>query len=217
MELTGKTIGEIEIPIDSVYLKGLLTIPDQARNIIIFVHGSGSSRLSPRNQSVAEFLQNAGFATLLFDLLTEKEDREYENRFDIKLLTRRLEAVTEWAKSQPNIKNLSVGYFGASTGSAAAINAAADLKNEIKAIVSRGGRPDLSLTEALESVSAPILLIVGGEDDDVLQLHSRILPLIRTKNKMEIIPGATHLFEEPGALEKVSEIAAEWFKEYMRN
>jgi putative phosphoribosyl transferase len=210
------TKNEVEIQIDSIFLKGNLAVPERPKGIVLFAHGSGSSRLSPRNSYVAEILEGAGFATLLFDLLTEEEDRAYENRFDIDLLTDRLIAATKWVNAQSHLKNLPIGYFGASTGSAGAINAAAHLKGEIKAVVSRGGRPDLSRKSALASASSPILLIVGGKDNEVLQLHRQILPHIHAENKLEIIPDATHLFEEPGALEKVAQLATDWFLKYLK-
>lgn len=206
----------IKIFLDSIVLEGILTIPKNAKGVVVFAHGSGSSKLSPRNTFVAQVLQKAGFATLLFDLLTEEEDKIYENRFNISLLTDRLKVVTNWLKKQAQTKDLSIGYFGASTGSASAIKAAADLKETIKAVVSRGGRPDLA-EKTLEKIKSPTLLIVGGDDNTVLKLNRESLKLIKAEKKLEIIPGATHLFEEPGTLEKVAWLAANWFTRYLTN
>ena len=205
---------QVNIPADSTKLDGILTISNDAQGLVIFAHGSGSSRLSPRNRFVAGVLQKAGMGTLLFDLLTAKEDEVYENRFDIPLLTGRLRAATLWAKGQPGTAKLKMGYFGASTGTAVALVAAADFGMEIKAIVSRGGRPDLA-NEALGRVTAPTLLLIGGEDHVVIGLNKKAYDLIKAKKEMKIIPGATHLFEEPGALEEVAWLAAEWFKKYL--
>lgn len=202
---------QVNIPIDSVKLDGILTVPKKAEGLVIFAHGSGSSRLSPRNRFVAGVLQKAGMGTLLFDLLTAKEDEVYENRFDIPLLTRRLKAATLWAKGQLDTSKLRVGYFGASTGTAVALVAAADFGKEIKAIVSRGGRPDLA-KEALGRVTSPTLLIVGGEDHVVIGLNQKAYDQIGAEKEMKIIPGATHLFEELGALEEVARLAADWLK-----
>jgi putative phosphoribosyl transferase len=206
--------GQIIIPADQVKLNGILTIPEDAGGLVIFAHGSGSSRLSPRNTFVAGVLQKAGMATLLFDLLTEKEDETYENRFDIPLLTVRLKAATQWVKGQGDSATFKIGYFGASTGTAVALVAAADLGEEIKTIVSRGGRPDLA-NEALEKVLAPTLLIVGGEDYVVIELNKQAYDRIKAEKQLEIIPGATHLFEEPGTLEEAARLAAEWFKRHL--
>lgn len=195
------------IKLDDVELPGTLDIPDNAKGIVVFAHGSGSSRLSPRNNFVAKELRNAGFGTLLFDLLTEKEDETYETRFDIDLLTRRLVAVTRWLAAR-RIR-LPIGYFGASTGAASALDAAAELDDRIRAIVSRGGRPDLA--SRLERVTAPTLLIVGGGDEPVIGMNEKAKRRLRCTCKLEIVPGATHLFEEPGTLETVAELAAKWF------
>jgi predicted alpha/beta-hydrolase family hydrolase len=203
---------KIDIPLDNITLEGILTIPEKATAIVIFVHGSGSSRYSPRNNFVAEVLQKAGFATLLFDLLTEAEDEIYGNRFNIDLLTERLISVTKWLLAQANTKKLKIGYFGASTGAAAAIKAAAKLGATIKTIVSRGGRPDLA-GEALAQIQSSTLLIVGGNDFDVLQLNQQAGQLIKAKKEITIISGATHLFEEPGTLEQVANVATRWFKQ----
>jgi len=204
----------VHIPADSVKLEGELHIPTGAKGIVIFVHGSGSSRFSSRNIFVAQVLRSAKLATLLFDLLTREEDMDYENRFDIPLLARRLIAVTKWVRTQEQTRNLQIGYFGASTGAAAALIAAVEKGNDIKAIVSRGGRPDLA-KEALESVNVPTLFIVGGDDDVVLRLNRDAMRRMRTKIELKVIPGATHLFEEPGALEEVSRLATGWFTEYL--
>ncbi|MCL4476723.1 MAG: dienelactone hydrolase family protein [Nitrospirae bacterium] len=204
----------VKIPVDSVKLDGILTIPKDTQALVIFVHGSGSSRLSPRNMFVAGVLQKAGIGTLLFDLLTAKEDEVYENRFDIPLLTGRLKAATLWAGEQPETAKLKIGYFGASTGTAVALVAAADFGKEIKAIVSRGGRPDLA-KDALGKVITPTFLIIGGEDHVVIGLNKKAYDLIEAEKQVKIIPGATHLFEEPGALEEVARLAAEWFKKYL--
>jgi dienelactone hydrolase len=205
---------QVKIPADSVKLDGILTIPKDARGLVIFAHGSGSSRLSPRNRLVAGVLQKTGMGTLLFDLLTAKEDEVYENRFDIPVLTGRLKATTLWAKGQPETTKLKLGYFGASTGTAVALVAASDFGKEIKAIVSRGGRPDLAW-DALGRVISPTLLIVGGEDQVVIGLNKKAYDLIKTEKQLKIIPGATHLFEELGALEEVARLAADWFKKYL--
>lgn len=205
---------QVKILADSVKLEGILTIPEEALSLVIFAHGSGSSRLSPRNRYVAEVLQKSGMGTLLFDLLTSEEDEIYENRFDIPLLTERLKAATAWTRGQAETSRLKIGYFGASTGTAVALVAAADFGEEIKAIVSRGGRPDLAM-KALEKVLAPTLLIVGGEDHVVIELNKMAYEIIKSEKQLKIIPGATHLFEEPGALEAASRVATEWFKKYL--
>jgi putative phosphoribosyl transferase len=204
----------IRIPADSVTLEGVLDVPQGAQAIVIFAHGSGSSRHSPRNKFVAQVLREAGMGTLLFDLLTTEEDTIYENRFDIGLLTDRLKAVTLWLKGQPQTMNLRIGYFGASTGAAAALNSAADLGAVIGAIVSRGGRPDMA-EQAFEKVQAPTLLIVGEYDDVVIKLNQLAYNLIKAEKELTIIPGATHLFEEPGTLDEVARLAAKWFKQHL--
>ncbi|TAL27464.1 MAG: alpha/beta hydrolase [Nitrospirae bacterium] len=205
---------QITIPIDSVRLDGTLVIPEGASAMVVFAHGSGSSRHSPRNKFVAGVLQKSGIGTLLFDLLTRQEDAVYENRFDIPLLTDRLKGATVWLKSQPSTKHLNIGYFGASTGTASAIRAAADPRLNIKAIVSRGGRPDLA-EEALSIIKTPTLLIVGGLDDVVIQLNKKAFAMIKSEKELSIIPGATHLFEEQGKLEEAARLAADWFKRYL--
>lgn len=203
---------EIAIKIGKVELKGDLAVPDAPHGLVIFAHGSGSSRLSSRNRAVAAELNRAGFATLLFDLLTEEEDETYANRFDIQLLTRRLVTVTKWATEK--LPDVPLGYFGASTGAAAALFAAAELKDAIQAVVSRGGRPDLAL-DGLPKVTAPTLLIVGGDDTEVIELNRLALAQLRCTKDISIVPGATHLFEEPGALEQVSELAKSWFARHL--
>ncbi len=204
----------VKIPIDSIELEGILKIPENPKSLVIFSHGAGSSRLSPRNNYVADVLNKVGIATLLFDLLTEEEDEVYENRFDIPRLTERLIATTEWVKKQAELKDLSMGYFGSSTGAASALNAAAELGESIKAVVSRGGRPDLSLPN-LPNVKSPTLLIVGGWDDVVIGMNEEALAAITCGKKLEIVPEATHLFEEPGKLEEAAELASKWFQKYL--
>jgi len=206
---------EIVIPLMDAQLNGRLRIADDQKGLVIFSHGSGSSRLSSRNNYVAEFLQNDGFSSLLFDLLTEQEDRIYENRFDIDLLTERLINVTQWIQQHKELEGLPAGYFGASTGAASALCAAAGLENEIKAIVSRGGRPDLSMP-VLHKIKAPTLLIVGANDDIVIELNNKAYNSLGGIKKMEIIKGATHLFSEPGKLEEVAELSSNWFDKYLK-
>lgn len=205
---------DVRIELDGCSLAGTVGLPARALGLVIFAHGSGSSRLSPRNRHVAMLLQRAGLATLLFDLLTPEEERADlpagQLRFDIRFLARRLEAVTRWAKADASTAPLRVGYFGASTGAAAALRAAANAALDIGAVVSRGGRPDLA-EEALEKVHAPVLLVVGGNDAAVLGLNRRALDRLRGPKHLEIVAGASHLFEEPGALDSVAELAARWF------
>lgn len=203
----------VNVKIDSASLEGMLEIPKGANCLVLFAHGSGSSRLSPRNTYVAGVLNKAKIATFLFDLLTEEEDQNYENRFNINLLTQRLVAVTGWVKRQEQTKNLKIGYFGASTGAASALIAASMLKSGIVAVVSRGGRPDLAI-DVLDRVVSPTLLIVGGNDLDVIKLNQRVYEALECTKKLEIVKGATHLFEEEGALEKVAELANSWFLKY---
>jgi putative phosphoribosyl transferase len=205
--------GNVSIPVDDVTLEGRLAIPREAREIILFSHGSGSSRFSPRNTRVASHLQRNGFGTLLFDLLTALEDRKYENRFDIERLTERLVKVTQWLEEQDVAKDCHFGYFGASTGAASALKAAAMLP-EISAVVSRGGRPDLAW-ESLSKVRCPVLLIVGSLDREVIELNRGALQLIRAPKRLSLIPGATHLFEEPGCMEQVCKLSADWFEVHM--
>ncbi|WP_273568061.1 dienelactone hydrolase family protein [Maribacter halichondriae] len=200
----------LAIQLDGLVLKGDLIIPENAFGLVVFSHGSGSSRLSPRNKYVAQMLQQRGLATLLFDLLTVDEDRIYENRFNIDLLSMRLIDVTQWMQNQKEIKRLPIGYFGASTGAASALRAAAFFGDEIKAVISRGGRPDLALSE-LHKVTAPTLFIVGGWDDVVIELNQKAYDKLKCERKLEIVPHATHLFEEQGKLEEVARLSADWF------
>lgn len=195
-------------------LEGDLAIPAGARAIIVFAHGSGSSRFSPRNRRVAMQLREAGLATLLMDLLTDSEEREQDLRFDIPLLADRVTLAAEWLRSSPETDDLKIGYFGASTGAAAALVAAARDPDNVYAVVSRGGRPDLA-EDDLENVEAPTLLIVGGEDDAVLDLNRRAQRRLRCPSRLAVVPGATHLFEEPGALDEVTRLAREWFLSHL--
>jgi putative phosphoribosyl transferase len=202
----------VEIPADGARLAGDLRLPPHIRGLVIFAHGSGSSRLSPRNIQVASALNASGFASLLFDLLTPAEAANRENVFDIPLLATRLVAATRWSQQGPDLAGQPIGYFGASTGAAAALCAAADLGGGIRAVVSRGGRPDLAGSR-LDAVVAPTLLIVGGDDMAVLELNEAAARALRCPHELAVVPGATHLFEEPGALERVSELASAWFTE----
>lgn len=197
-----------------VSVAGHLTIPENPRGIVVFAHGSGSSRHSPRNRYVAEVLNAAGLATLLFDLLTPDEERNRANVFDIELLASRLVHVTGWLASQPDAASLPVGYFGASTGAGAALVAAADPRVKVEAVVSRGGRPDLA-GRSLANVVAPTLLIVGGRDQVVIELNRRAQAVIPGRCELTIVPGATHLFEEPGTLEQVAKLACDWFIDHL--
>ena len=199
----------------SFFLEGLLSIPLKAKGIILFVHGSGSSRFSPRNNFVAEILNKAHLATFLVDLLSKEEDLNYETRFDIDLLTKRVEKMIDWIKQQEGIKDLPLGLFGASTGAAAALKAAVTKEKEVLAIVSRGGRPDLA-KDSLFLVKAPTLLIVGEEDGEVIKLNEQAYRALPEVKKIEIVPHATHLFEEPGCLEKVANLAELWFCSHLR-
>ncbi len=211
-------MSEVRIPIGSAEVGGNLDVSADASGLVIFAHGSGSSRFSPRNRQVAASLQQAGFGTLLMDLLTAEEDRvdarTAEYRFDIHLLAARLVAATNWIRSQPHTSRLPIGYFGASTGAAAALIAAAQRADDVAAVVSRGGRPDLA-GEALGSVQAPTLLIVGSLDTVVIGMNREAAQKLRCENKTVLIPGATHLFEEPGALEQVSKLAQDWFSAHL--
>jgi putative phosphoribosyl transferase len=209
----------LQIPAGEVMLTGDLEIPEKARGLVLFAHGSGSSRRSPRNQAVAEVLRDAGLATLLFDLLTQEEEVEdaYTGhlRFDIGMLSRRLVLVTGEITDDPVSRNLGIGYFGASTGGAAALRAAAALGTTVGAVVSRGGRPDLA-GEALVHVKAPTLLIVGERDEEVLQLNQHAYAQLRCEKSLAVVPHATHLFQEPGTLEEVARLAGDWFCEHLR-
>jgi putative phosphoribosyl transferase len=204
----------VEVEIGPLSLPGLLTLPGEARGLIIFAHGSGSSRLSPRNRRAAEALQSAGFATLLFDLLTPAESDDRRKVFDIKLLADRVIEAIEWAKQQRSCDALPIGLFGASTGAAAALAAAAAAPDRVGAIVSRGGRPDLA-GEALKRVRAPTLLIVGGEDREVLVLNQNAATWLACAHRLAIVPGAGHLFEEAGTLEAVLGSAIAWFRAHL--
>jgi putative phosphoribosyl transferase len=205
---------EAQIPAGRAVLSGNLTIPENAMALVLFAHGSGSSRHSPRNQFVARTLNRAGLETLLFDLLTPEEEaldiNTREHRFNIGLLAERLVHATKWTREEAQTRHLRIGYFGSSTGGAAALVAAAELPQDVGAVVSRGGRPDLA-GDALPRVQAPTLLIVGGNDDVVIELNEMARDQMRCEVKLEIIPGATHLFEEPGALEQVAKLASDWF------
>ena len=211
-------MSEIRLQAERAILSGSLTIPENAVALVLFAHGSGSSRHSPRNQFVARTLNDAALATLLFDLLTPEEEamdlNTREHRFNIRLLAERLVYATRWAKQQEETRGLRIGYFGSSTGGAAALVAAAQLSEGIGAIVSRGGRPDLA-GDALSKVHAPTLLIVGGNDDIVIGLNEMARDQMRCGAKLVIIPGATHLFEEPGALEQVAKFASDWFVRHL--
>ncbi len=202
--------------VDEVRLGGHLTVPEHPIGIVVFAHGSGSSRHSPRNASVAAALNRAALGTLLFDLLTPAEEQRRAAVFDVDLLARRLTGVTAWLRGRPESIALPIGYFGASTGAAAALWAAADPHAEIAAVVARGGRPDLARPR-LSCVRAPTLLVVGGRDDVVLELNRRAQAELQCANELVVIPGATHLFEEPGALEAVAEAARDWFCLHFRH
>jgi putative phosphoribosyl transferase len=209
---------EITIPLKDVRLGGELNLPEKALGLVLFAHGSGSSRHSPRNQLVARTLRQAGMGTLLFDLMTAEEEQAEAHtrhlRFDIPFLARRLVAATRWALDEATLRDINVGYFGSSTGAAAALVAASELGETISAVVSRGGRPDLA-EDALERVSAPTLLIVGGDDTQVIPLNEDAYGRLQCEKALRIIPGATHLFEEPGALELVAKMASEWFADHL--
>lgn len=210
---------EVRIPVGPQVLAGDLGLPEAAAGLVLFAHGSGSGRHSARNRQVALHLQRGGFATLLFDLLTAEEERvdvhTREHRFDIPLLTARMEAAALWARRHPRLYALPLGFFGASTGSAAALIAAAQLGRQVGAVVSRGGRPDLAGPAALAAVTAPTLLVVGGADEAVIALNEQALGRLRCEGELAIVPGATHLFEEPGALQQVAALATDWFGRHL--
>jgi len=204
----------VKIKLDDVTLNGELVRPTTGSGIVLFAHGSGSSRMSPRNRYVASVLQQHGMGTLLFDLLTPEEDRQMATRFDITLLTRRLLATTIWLQENPAAHSCKFGYFGASTGAAAALQAAAQMQDTISAVVSRGGRPDLAGEIILKQVKAPTLLLVGSEDYGVIELNEQAYSFLQCDKKLVLIQGATHLFEEPGTLEQVALEASHWFMRY---
>jgi len=209
----------VAIPVRGANLDGDLVVPEDARGLVLFAHGSGSSRRSPRNQYVSRVLQKAGIATLLFDLLTSREEQEEyftrHLRFDIGMLAGRLVEAARWAADRKEVANLELGFFGASTGAAAALMAASRLEGQVKAVVSRGGRPDLT-GDALPEIRAATLLVVGGDDDAVVRLNRSAFAQLTCERELKIIPGATHLFEEPGALEEVANLAAHWFQSHLQ-
>ncbi len=205
----------IQLDTDSVRIEGMLEMPHDPIGIILFAHGSGSSRFSPRNNYVAARLRNAGMGTLLIDLLSAREDQDYQTRFDISLLTRRLAATIDWLRGYNATADVALGLFGASTGAAAALQAAAAPAAQVAAIVSRGGRPDLAGEPALKQVRAPTLFIVGGLDHGVIELNQAAYAVLRCEKRFDIVPGATHLFEEPGKLEAVAMLATEWFARHL--
>jgi pimeloyl-ACP methyl ester carboxylesterase len=205
---------EVRIPAGHIQLEGTLDLPAGCSNVVVFAHGSGSSRFSPRNRFVAKELSGRGIATLLLDLLTAEEDLVYRTRFDIELLSTRLAYVTDWLNTRPELKTAAVGLFGASTGAAAALKTAAAAGEKIRSVVSRGGRPDLA-EGYLHQVRCPTLLIVGGDDRDVLRLNQEALAQLTCEKRLAVVPGATHLFEEPGKLEEVARLASDWFERYL--
>lgn len=207
-------MADVTIPIAQLALKGQLQLARKRKGLIIFVHGSGSSHLSPRNKKVASQLNKDGFATLLFDLLTPFEDQDIRKRFDIPLLTKRLLDVVNWVDRQPGLRDLPIGLFGASTGAAAALEAAATLKNKVKAVVCRGGRPDMA-GYSLSKVQAAVLLIVGSLDYPIIDMNRAALMQLGGEKELMLIPGATHLFEEPGTLQQVISHSIDWFNQYV--
>lgn len=214
MCMSGTKPTPVTIPADGVELEGDLAVPPGASGLVVFAHGSGSSRKSPRNNFVADVIRERGLGTLLFDLLTEEEDRTYETRFDISLLTQRLLAATEWLRNRDDTADLDIGYFGSSTGAAAALRGAAELYDQTGAVVSRGGRVDLA-EERLDEVGAPTLFIVGGADDTVLELNRDAFTELNCEKSLEVVEGAGHLFEGPGELEEVADLAADWFETHL--
>jgi putative phosphoribosyl transferase len=211
---------EVTIPVGNIFLEGNLSVPENPAGIVLFAHGSGSSRMSPRNRYVAWVIQQSGISTFLFDLLTPDEEAEDaatgKHRFNIDLLSRRLIGATDWVRREPGTGKQPLGYFGASTGAAAALVAAAERPEIVQAVVSRGGRPDLA-GPSLGRVKAPTLLIVGGRDLTVIHLNRTAIRELKVENDLTIVPGATHLFEEPGALEEVARLAVSWFLRYLPN
>jgi dienelactone hydrolase len=204
-----------QIPSGPVMLEGILDLPENPSGVVVFSHGSGSGRRSPRNRYVAQELQGAGLGTLLLDLLTPEEDQDYAMRFDIELLTGRLSDAVRFVRKQAATQSLPVGLFGASTGAASALRVAAGMLGDVKAVVSRGGRPDLTGDQALSMVRAPTLLIVGGQDHEVIELNRSAYAQLRCVKEIKIVAGATHLFEEPGALEQVAHLAVDWFSRHL--
>jgi pimeloyl-ACP methyl ester carboxylesterase len=213
--MSGNDEDLVTIPVDDVELEGMLEIPPDASGLVVFAHGSGSSRKSPRNNFVAEVIRDRGLGTLLFDLLTEEEDQSRENRFDIPLLTERLVAVTEWLWDRDDTADLNVGYFGSSTGAASALRAAARLGDDVDAVVSRGGRVDMA-SEVLADVQAPSLFVVGGADTQVLELNREAHEQLTCEKELYVVEGAGHLFEGEGQLEEVADVAADWFAETLQ-
>jgi dienelactone hydrolase len=209
----------VQVRVGGTFIEGDLVVPQRAAGLVVFAHGSGSSRFSVRNRMVAEALQRGGYATLLLDLLTRSEEtvdlRTGEFRFDIDRLGHRVTAALDWAAGEPHLSGLPIVCFGASTGAAAALVAAAERSDRVTAVISRGGRPDLA-GDALPQVQAPTLLIVGGDDEQVIELNRAAMARMRAPVRLEIVPGATHLFEEPGALERVAELARAWFARHLR-
>jgi pimeloyl-ACP methyl ester carboxylesterase len=205
---------ELGVRVGPDLLPGILTLPENAGGVVLFAHGSGSSRLSPRNRYVAGVLQGSGIGTLLFDLLDNQEAEDRRKIFDIELLAERLSRAATWVRGRRDVRELPLGYFGASTGAAAALVAAAKQPESIGAIVSRGGRPDLA-ADYLPGVKAPTLLIVGGDDEPVIEMNREALALLRCEKRLDIVPGATHLFAEAGTLEEVARLAADWFQQYL--
>jgi putative phosphoribosyl transferase len=214
-EATGVSEWDVEIQSGGVTLPSILSVPDRACGVVLFAHGSGSGRLSPRNTAVARSLQESGFATLLADLLTEREAQDRRLVFDIPLLAQRLLDCLRWVQHQRELADLPAGFFGASTGGGAALVAAAQAGEDVRAVVSRGGRPDLA-GPYLEQVRCPTLLIVGGHDEPVIELNKQALSHLRGTQELIIVPGATHLFEEPGTLEEVARLAGDWFLTYLQ-
>jgi alpha-beta hydrolase superfamily lysophospholipase len=209
------TGNSIQIPVDDVKLEGLVEVPDGASGLVVFAHGSGSSRKSPRNNFVAEVIRERGLGTLLFDLLTEAEDQVRENRFDIPLITDRLVTVTDWVRSRETTRDLNIGYFGSSTGAAAALNAAARPETEIESVVSRGGRVDMA-ADVFDEIRAPTLLIVGGTDTEVLERNRDTYEVLSCEKELHIVEGAGHLFKEEQELAEVADVAADWFADTLQ-
>jgi putative phosphoribosyl transferase len=218
MEKKTLTQKNVQVLVDGVQLPGLLSIPDEARGCILFAHGGGSSHRSPRNSIVSKFFQDEGFATLVFDLMSKQEQQLDETtrelRFNIPFLAHRLLCAMNWIGQLPETHSLDIGFFGSSTGAAAALNAAAEIGLKVRAVVSRGGRPDLA-GQSVERVRSPTLLVVGGNDHGVVELNQQAFDRLSCEKKLEIIPGATHLFDEPGALEEVGRMASRWFSNYL--